>query len=183
LESHGTYSLSLPLSFSNIRAWHSKHTRMALTLSLSLYLTTSTYITRHHHLHHHTMIYFLTYTPSLPSPTISTPIQLPHYSTTCQSLLLPSSPTTLLDAPTTHRLHPTERPMKVEIALDPSQLQSLASRVAAPAPARNGAPAGAARGGRGGRGGGKPRTARPKPKTAEELDAEMSVSIVVIFRG
>ena len=69
--------------------------------------------------------------------------------------------------------------MKVEIALDPSQLQSLASRVAAPAPARNGAPAGAARGGRGGRGGGagKPRAARPKPKTAEELDAEMSVSL------
>jgi len=66
--------------------------------------------------------------------------------------------------------------MKVEIALDPSQLQSLASRVAVPAPARNGTPAGSARG-RGGRGGGKPRTARPKPKTAEELDAEMSVSI------
>jgi THO complex subunit 4 len=65
--------------------------------------------------------------------------------------------------------------MKVEIALDPSQLQSLASRVSAPpAQARNGTPAGAARG-RGGRGGGKPRTARPKPKTAEELDAEMSV--------
>jgi len=70
--------------------------------------------------------------------------------------------------------------MKVEIALDPSQLQSLASRVAAPAPARNGTPAGAARG-RGGRGGGKPRTARPKPKTAEELDAEMSVSIPSIY--
>lgn len=67
--------------------------------------------------------------------------------------------------------------MKVEIALDPSQLQSLASRVSAPpAQARNGAPAGAARG-RGGRGGGKPRTARPKPKTAEELDAEMSVCL------
>jgi THO complex subunit 4 len=73
----------------------------------------------------------------------------------------------------------TERPMKVEIALDPSQLQSLASRVSAPpAPARNGAAAGAARG-RGGRGGaGKPRAARPKPKTAEELDAEMSVSFL-----
>lgn len=71
--------------------------------------------------------------------------------------------------------------MKVEIALDPSQLQSLASRVSAPPAAahRGGAGAGAARGGgRGGRGGagGKPRTARPKPKTAEELDAEMSVS-------
>lgn len=70
--------------------------------------------------------------------------------------------------------------MKVEIALDPSQLQSLASRVSAPPAAaakggRGGAVAG--RGGaRGGRGGGKPRTARPKPKTAEELDAEMSVS-------
>lgn len=72
--------------------------------------------------------------------------------------------------------------MKVEIALDPSQLQSLASRVAAPAPARNATPAGAARGGRGGRGGGKPRTARPKPKTAEELDAEMSVSYELFVR-
>lgn len=73
----------------------------------------------------------------------------------------------------------TERPMKVEIALDPSQLQSLASRVSAPPAAANrGGAAGGAKGGaRGGRGGGKPRTARPKPKTAEELDAEMSVSI------
>lgn len=66
--------------------------------------------------------------------------------------------------------------MKVEIALDPSQLQSLASRVSAPPAAaanRGGAARGGARGGRGG--GGKPRTARPKPKTAEELDAEMNV--------
>ena len=85
-------------------------------------------------------------------------------------------------SPTAHRstrFTSTERPMKVEIALDPSQLQSLASRVSAPPAAANrgGAGAGAARGGgRGGRGGGKPRTARPKPKTAEELDAEMNVS-------
>lgn len=68
--------------------------------------------------------------------------------------------------------------MKVEIALDPSQLQSLASRVSAPPAPRNASGPGAGAGrGRGGRGGGKPRTARPKPKTAEELDAEMSVSI------
>jgi THO complex subunit 4 len=67
--------------------------------------------------------------------------------------------------------------MKVEIALDPSQLQSLASRVSAPPAPRNASGPGAGAGrGRGGRGGGKPRTARPKPKTAEELDAEMSVS-------
>lgn len=82
--------------------------------------------------------------------------------------------------------NPTERPMKVEIALDPSQLQTLASRVSAPPVSgnRGGAPArGAARGGRGGgRGGAKPRTARPKPKTAEELDAEMSVSLSLFSR-
>ena len=68
--------------------------------------------------------------------------------------------------------------MKVEIALDPSQLQSLASRVSAPpaAVANRGGAAGGRGGARGGRGGGKPRTARAKPKTAEELDAEMSVS-------
>lgn len=60
--------------------------------------------------------------------------------------------------------------MKVEIALDPSQLQSLASRVA-PAPANRPAqPRGTKKGGA------KPKSARPAKKTAEELDAEMSVS-------
>lgn len=77
-----------------------------------------------------------------------------------------------------YRLTIQERPMRVEIALDPSTLVSLASRVA-PAPAAAAARGGAARGGRGGaRGGaGKPRAARPTKKTAEELDAEMAVSL------
>jgi hypothetical protein len=66
-------------------------------------------------------------------------------------------------------LEQIERPMKVEIALDPSQVVSLASRVA-PAPARA-----AAAGPRRGRGG-RPRAARPAKKTAEELDADMAVS-------
>ena len=59
-----------------------------------------------------------------------------------------------------------ERPMKVEIALDPNQMVSLASRVA-PAPARGKA---SARGR-----GAKTRSARPVKKSAEELDAEMAV--------
>lgn len=65
--------------------------------------------------------------------------------------------------------------MKVEIALDMSALQSLASRVAPP-PAKP-APAGGARAGNAkGRGGGAARPPRKQKKTAEELDAEMSVS-------
>ena len=60
--------------------------------------------------------------------------------------------------------------MKVELALDPSQMISLASRVA---------PAAGGRGsslGRGGRPGGRTRNPRPAKKTAEELDADMNVS-------
>ncbi|RSH88549.1 uncharacterized protein EHS24_001094 [Apiotrichum porosum] len=71
--------------------------------------------------------------------------------------------------------------MKVEIAIDPNALQTLASRVApAPAAANTRAPkaaAGAARGGRAPRTGGAPRAPRaPRPakKTAEDLDAEMA---------
>ncbi|WVW85560.1 hypothetical protein I302_107598 [Kwoniella bestiolae CBS 10118] len=64
-----------------------------------------------------------------------------------------------------------QRPMKVEIAIDPNQAQSLASRVAAPPPARGAAnPRGRGRG----RGGARPRNPRPAKKTAEELDAEMT---------
>ena len=72
---------------------------------------------------------------------------------------------------------PTERPMRVEIALDPSTLVSLASRVG-PARGANGATTQTARrGGRGGGGGARGgRAARAKPKTAEELDADMAVS-------
>ncbi|KAK1927238.1 hypothetical protein DB88DRAFT_477337 [Papiliotrema laurentii] len=66
-----------------------------------------------------------------------------------------------------NRMIDNQRPMKVEIALDPSQVVSLASRVA-PAPARA-----AAAGPRRGRGG-RPRAARPAKKTAEELDADMA---------
>jgi len=63
--------------------------------------------------------------------------------------------------------------MRVEIAVNPADLVTLASRVApAPQQAR-----GAAQPRRGGRGGAKPRAARPK-KTAEDLDAEMAVSSV-----
>jgi hypothetical protein len=68
---------------------------------------------------------------------------------------------------------PVERPMKVELALDPAAMVSLASRVAA-APVRGAAPA------RRGRGAGRPRQPRPAKKTAEELDAEMSVSQIVL---
>ncbi|KAK6910721.1 hypothetical protein I203_104753 [Kwoniella mangroviensis CBS 8507] len=64
-----------------------------------------------------------------------------------------------------------QRPMKVEIAIDPNQAQSLASRVAAAPPARGAAnPRGRGRG----RGGARPRNPRPAKKTAEELDAEMN---------
>lgn len=63
-----------------------------------------------------------------------------------------------------------ERPMKVEIALDPSQMQSLASRVAL-APVA----AGAGRGSAAPKRAPKPRAPRPAKKTAEELDAEMAV--------
>lgn len=69
--------------------------------------------------------------------------------------------------------------MKVEIAVDMSALQSLATRVA-PAPVR--APVARAGQGAGARGRGGPgagaaaRPARRQQKTAEELDAEMSVS-------
>lgn len=69
--------------------------------------------------------------------------------------------------------------MKVEIAIDPNALQTLASRVA-PVPAASGRkPAAGGAGGR--RGGGAPRAPRaPRPakKTAEDLDAEMSVSLL-----
>lgn len=72
----------------------------------------------------------------------------------------------------------TERPMKVELALDLSQMVSLASRVA-PAPAVRGVPTA-----RRGRGNGRTRNPRPAKKSAEELDAEMavssSISIVVL---
>lgn len=64
--------------------------------------------------------------------------------------------------------------MKVEIALDPSQMQSLSARVA-PAPARGGAARAPAQPRRGG---GRPRQPRPQKKTAEELDAEMAVGRV-----
>jgi hypothetical protein len=66
--------------------------------------------------------------------------------------------------------------MKVEIALDPSQVQSLASRVA-PATARGGAARAPAQPRRGG---GRPRQPRPQKKTAEELDAEMAVCRVTL---
>ena len=62
--------------------------------------------------------------------------------------------------------------MRVEIAINPAELVTLASRVA-PAPQQARGAAQPRRGG--GRGGAKPKVARPK-KTAEELDAEMSVS-------
>ncbi|KAK8854737.1 hypothetical protein IAR55_003476 [Kwoniella newhampshirensis] len=67
-----------------------------------------------------------------------------------------------------------QRPMKVEIAIDLNQAQSLASRVAPAAPARSGTQPRGGRGGRGGRGAAKPRAPRPVKKTAEELDAEMA---------
>jgi THO complex subunit 4 len=71
--------------------------------------------------------------------------------------------------------------MKVEIAFDMNQIQSLASRVApAPAQARGGQQAGAGKkagGARGGKAAG-PRKEKVKPKSAEELDAEMSVSVI-----
>ena len=67
--------------------------------------------------------------------------------------------------------------MKVELALDPSQMISLASRVA-PAPAGRGAPLA-----RGGRSGGRPRKPRPAKKTAEELDADMNVSSSTLLVG
>lgn len=73
--------------------------------------------------------------------------------------------------------------MKVEIALDMNQLQTLASRVA-PAPAQNTRNAGGAgakgKGGRGGKsgggGGGGQKREKQVKKSAEELDAEMNVS-------
>lgn len=78
-----------------------------------------------------------------------------------------------------------ERPMKVEIAIDPNAMQSLASRVNVPAAAAGGRGAGrapaAAKPRNGGRAAGsgrapKPRAPRPAKKTAEDLDAEMAVS-------
>ncbi|RXK41101.1 hypothetical protein M231_01504 [Tremella mesenterica] len=68
-------------------------------------------------------------------------------------------------------IHISERPMKVELAFDPSQLQSLASRVA-PAPAPRNAPRNSGSSRPSGRG--RPRQTRPARKTADELDAEMS---------
>lgn len=63
--------------------------------------------------------------------------------------------------------------MRVEIAVDMNTLHSLAARVA-PVQARAPAARGPARGRGGGATGGRP--AKRQPKTAEELDAEMSVS-------
>lgn len=60
--------------------------------------------------------------------------------------------------------------MKVELALDPSQMVSLASRVA-PAPTARAVVAP-----RRGRPAGRGRNPRPAKKSAEELDAEMTVS-------
>ena len=73
--------------------------------------------------------------------------------------------------------------MRVEIVFELNQIQSLASRVA-PVPAAR-APRGGQQaatgnkqaGGKGGKAAGA-RKDRPKPKSAEELDAEMSVSSV-----
>ena len=59
--------------------------------------------------------------------------------------------------------------MKVELALDPSQVVSLASRVA-PAPTSRGPPIT-----RRGRPPIRARNSRPAKKSAEELDAEMAV--------
>ncbi|WWC63360.1 uncharacterized protein I303_105960 [Kwoniella dejecticola CBS 10117] len=70
-----------------------------------------------------------------------------------------------------NRMIDNQRPMKVEIAIDPNQAQSLASRVAAAPAVRGG---GNARGRGRGRGGARPRPPRPAKKTAEELDAEMN---------
>ncbi len=56
--------------------------------------------------------------------------------------------------------------MKVELALDMNQIQSLASRVA-PAPVAKKAPVKKQQ---------APRPKKAAPKTAEELDAEMNVS-------
>ena len=66
--------------------------------------------------------------------------------------------------------------MKVEIALDPSQAVSLASRVA-PAANRTGSI------GRRGRPAGRGRIPRPVKKTAEELDADMAVCVISYQRG
>lgn len=80
--------------------------------------------------------------------------------------------------------------MRVEIAVDPNALQTLASRVApAAGTSRGGRQSGGERSERGERNGGgrgdggrrapRPRPARPAKKTAEDLDAEMAVSWVV----
>ncbi|KAF9009975.1 hypothetical protein BDQ17DRAFT_991735 [Cyathus striatus] len=68
-------------------------------------------------------------------------------------------------------LSPIERPMKIEIVIDPTKPLPLSSRVA-PAPAVNSAPA-ARSGVRGRRGRGGPRRNNRAPKTAADLDAEM----------
>lgn len=84
--------------------------------------------------------------------------------------------------------------MKVEIAIDPNAMQSLASRVNVPA-ASGGRGAGRApaaakprNGGRAAGGAGaarapKPRAPRPAKKTAEDLDAEMAVSIPCLYEN
>jgi len=66
-----------------------------------------------------------------------------------------------------NRMIDNQRPMKVEIALDPSTLVSLASRFA-PAPAARGSAPTRRRGAT------SARTPRPAKKTAEQLDAEMA---------
>ncbi|ORX38459.1 hypothetical protein BD324DRAFT_620934 [Kockovaella imperatae] len=66
-----------------------------------------------------------------------------------------------------NRMIDNQRPMKVEIALDPNQMVSLASRVAPAAPTRGKAVSR-------GRGAGRARNPRPAKKSAEELDADMA---------
>jgi THO complex subunit 4 len=66
--------------------------------------------------------------------------------------------------------------MKVELALDPSTLVSLAARVT-PAPSTR-SPATARRG----KPGARTRNPRPAKKTAEQLDADMAVSLHVTLR-
>ena len=70
-----------------------------------------------------------------------------------------------------------EKPLKVEVVVDPAKLAARAPAAAAAAAATKGAAAQAGRGrparrGRGGKTAGAKREARPK-KTVEDLDAEM----------
>jgi len=80
-------------------------------------------------------------------------------------------------------IHYAERPIKIEIVVDPARpavvAQSLASRVA-PAPVATPAPVvahaprtGGPRGKRGGKAGGRREGGKQPPKSAADLDAEM----------